>query len=487
MKPRTLFEKVWDNHVVSQVPGGPALLYVDLHLVHEVTSPQAFEGLRLAGRRVRRPDLTVATVDHNVSTGDRSLPIADEISGRQLDALRRNASEFGIELLDLDSAEQGIVHVIGPELGLTRPGMTIVCGDSHTSTHGAFGALAFGIGTSEVEHVLATECVMQNRPKTMEVRFTGRIRPGISAKDMVLALIRRIGIAGGTGHVIEYTGEAIRALSMEGRMTVCNMSIEAGARAGLVAPDDRTFAYLADKPRAPKGAAWKRAVAEWKELQTDPGAEYDRRLILDASAVEPQVTWGTNPAMTADISECVPDPAAAASAADRESYRRALEYMGLRPGIPLEGLPIDRVFLGSCTNARLEDLREAAGVARGRRVAKGVRAMVVPGSQRVKAAAEEEGLDQVFTDAGFEWRNPGCSMCLGMNEDVLGAGERCASTSNRNFEGRQGRGGRTHLLSPAMAAAAAITGYLTDVRALIQRGRESIGAVGQPYAGSHKA
>jgi len=487
MTARTLFEKVWDAHVVSQMPNGPALLYVDLHLVHEVTSPQAFEGLRLAGRRVRRPELTVATVDHNVSTGDRSLPITDEISARQLDALRRNAAEFGIELLDLDSPEQGIVHVIGPELGLTQPGMSIVCGDSHTSTHGAFGALAFGIGTSEVEHVLATQCVMQSRPKTMEVQFTGRAQPGISAKDLILALIRRIGTAGGAGHVIEYTGEAITALSMEGRMTVCNMSIEAGARAGMVAPDDATIAYLAGRPRAPKGDEWNRAVAGWSALGSDPGARYDRRIVLDASAIEPQVTWGTNPAMTANISERVPDPSLATSVAERDSYRRALEYMGLRPGVPLEGLPVDRVFVGSCTNARLEDLREAASVAQGRRVARGVRAMVVPGSQQVKAAAELEGLDRIFIDAGFEWRNPGCSMCLGMNEDVLGAGERCASTSNRNFEGRQGRGGRTHLVSPAMAAAAAIAGCLTDVRALIQSGRKSNTAAEHPYAVSHEA
>jgi 3-isopropylmalate/(R)-2-methylmalate dehydratase large subunit len=485
--PRTLFEKVWDAHVVNQLPNGPALLYVDLHLVHEVTSPQAFEGLRLAGRRVRRPDLTVATVDHNVSTGDRRLPIADEVSARQLDALVRNAREFGVELFDLDSPEQGIVHVIGPELGLTQPGMTIVCGDSHTSTHGAFGALAFGIGTSEVEHVLATQCVMQSRPNAMEVRFTGQTQPGISPKDLVLALIRRLGTAGGTGHVIEYTGEAIKALSMEGRMTVCNMSIEAGARAGMVAPDEITFQYLAGRPRAPKGSKWNPAVSKWSELRSDPGAQYDRRVVLDADAVEPQVTWGTNPAMTAGISERVPGPSLAASAAERDSYQRALDYMGLRPGVPLEGLPIDRVFLGSCTNARLEDLREAASVVQGRRVARRVRAMVVPGSRQVKAAAEQEGLDRIFTDAGFEWRNPGCSMCLGMNEDVLGTGERCASTSNRNFEGRQGRGGRTHLLSPAMAAAAAIAGCLTDVRALMQGAGGPAAPVGRPYAVSQEA
>jgi 3-isopropylmalate/(R)-2-methylmalate dehydratase large subunit len=464
MTARTLFEKVWDAHVVSQVPGGPALLYVDLHLVHEVTSPQAFEGLRLHRRRVRRPELTVATVDHNVPTGDRRLPIADEVSARQVEALRRNAREFGIQLFDLDSAEQGIVHVIGPELGLTHPGMTIVCGDSHTSTHGAFGALAFGIGTSEVEHVLATQCAVQARPRTMQIHFDGLPEPGISAKDLILALIRRIGTAGATGHVIEYTGEAIRTLSMEGRMTVCNMSIEAGARAGMIAPDETTFAYLAGRPRAPSGMEWDRAVASWRLLRSDPGAEYDRQTVIDARAVQPQVTWGTSPGMTADITGRVPYPDAAESDAERQSYRRALEYMDLAPGTPLEGLRVDRVFLGSCTNARLEDLREAAEVVRGRQVDRGVRAMVVPGSRQVKAAAEREGLDRIFTAAGFEWRNPGCSMCLGMNEDVLGPGERCASTSNRNFEGRQGRGGRTHLMSPAMAAAAAIAGHLVDVR-----------------------
>jgi len=468
--PRTLFHKVWDAHVVSppepgqEAAGGPSLLYVDLHLVHEVTSPQAFEGLRLAGRRVRRPELTVATVDHNVSTGDRRLPIADQVSARQIEALVRNAREFGVELFDLESPEQGIVHVIGPELGLTQPGMVIVCGDSHTSTHGAFGALAFGIGTSEVEHVLATQCIVQSRPRTMEVRFRGLPAPGVTAKDLVLALIRRIGTAGATGHVIEYTGEAMRALSMEGRMTVCNMSIEAGARAGMVAPDATTFAYLAGRPRAPAGQAWERSRGEWERLRTDPGASYDATVQLDASGLGPQVTWGTNPGMTAEITERVPDPDAAPSEADRDSYRRALEYMGLSAGTPLEGLKVDRVFLGSCTNARIEDLREAAKLAYGRKVHGGVRAMVVPGSRQVQVQAEREGLDRIFTDAGFEWRNPGCSMCLGMNDDVLGPGERCASTSNRNFEGRQGRGGRTHLVSPVMAVAAAVEGCLVDVR-----------------------
>ncbi len=466
--PRTLFDKVWDAHVVRQAPEGPALLYVDLHLIHEVTSPQAFEGLRLAGRRVRRPELTVATVDHNVPTGHRRLPIADQVSARQVEALVRNAREFGVELFDLESPEQGIVHVIGPELGLTRPGMTIVCGDSHTSTHGAFGALAFGIGTSEVEHVLATQCIVQSRPRTMEVRFQGLPALGVTAKDLVLALIRRIGTAGATGHVIEYTGEAIRALSMEGRMTVCNMSIEAGARAGMVAPDATTFAYLEGRPRAPAGAEWVRACEAWTELRTDPGAGYETTVQVDASTLGPQVTWGTSPGMTAEITERVPDPADAPSEADRQSYARALEYMGLRPGTPLEGLKVDRVFLGSCTNARIEDLREAAKVARGRKVAGGVRAMVVPGSQQVKAQAEREGLDRIFTEAGFEWRNPGCSMCLGMNDDILGPGERCASTSNRNFEGRQGKGGRTHLVSPVMAVAAAVEGHLVDVRSYMR-------------------
>jgi 3-isopropylmalate/(R)-2-methylmalate dehydratase large subunit len=463
----TLFDKVWDSHVVHQDDGGPALLYVDLHLVHEVTSPQAFEGLRLAGRRIRRPDLTLATVDHNVPTGDRSLPIADQVAARQLSTLVSNARAAGIELHDLGSPDQGIVHVIGPELGATRPGSVIVCGDSHTSTHGAFGALAFGIGTSEVEHVLATQCIRQARPRTMQVRFDGIPRRGVGAKDLILALIRRIGTAGGTGHVLEYTGGAIRALSMEGRMTVCNMSIEAGARAGMIAPDETTFEFLASRPRSPTGEAWRRAVKEWSGLRTDPDARYDRTVVIDAGSLGPQVTWGTSPGMTAEITERVPDPADAPSEAERRSYVRALQYMDLRPGTPLEGLPVNRVFLGSCTNGRLSDLREAADIVRGRRVAGGVRAMVVPGSQRVKAAAEAEGLDRVFGDAGFEWRNPGCSMCLGMNEDILAPGERCASTSNRNFEGRQGRGGRTHLMSPAMAAAAAIEGCLLDVRGIV--------------------
>jgi len=464
MTSRTLFDKLWDAHVVSRFPEGPALLYVDLHLVHEVTSPQAFAGLRQAGRRVRRPELTVATVDHNVPTGDRALPIEDPLAARQLDALAVNAREFGVDLFDLQSPNQGIVHVIGPEQGLTQPGMIIVCGDSHTSTHGAFGALALGIGTSDVEHVLATQCLVWSKPRTMEARITGAPRPGVTAKDLILALIGRIGTAGATGHVIEYTGDAIHALSMEERMTVCNMSIEAGARAGMIAPDETTFAYLAGRPRAPTGAAWARAVEAWRQLATDPGAAYDACVTLDAWAVAPQVTWGTNPGMVTDVTGAVPDPADFPTDDERRAVSRALEYMGLAPGTRLAGLPIDRVFLGSCTNARIEDLRAAARVVRGRRVASGVRAMVVPGSQQVRAQAEREGLDRVFRDAGFEWRNAGCSMCLGMNPDILRAGERCASTSNRNFEGRQGRGGRTHLMSPPMAAAAAVAGGIVDVR-----------------------
>jgi len=467
MPGRTLFDKIWDAHVVQLLgEGGPALLYVDLHLVHEVTSPQAFEGLRLAGRRVRRPDLTLATVDHNVPTDDRTLPIADDISRRQVELLLANARAWGIELHDLADPGQGIVHVIGPELGATQPGMTIVCGDSHTSTHGAFGALAFGIGTSEVEHVLATQTVLLQKPATLEARFTGTPGPGVTAKDLVLALIGQIGTAGATGCVIEYTGPAIRALSMEGRMTVCNMSIEAGARAGMIAPDETTFAYLMGRPKAPVGRAWSAAVDRWSMLVTDPDARYDRRVEVDVAGLAPQVTWGTSPGMVTGIDGVVPDPASFPTPAEREAAARAVAYMGLTPGQALEGTPVDRVFIGSCTNARIDDLREAARVVRGRRVAAGVRAMVVPGSMPVKAQAEREGLDRVFAEAGFEWRNAGCSMCLGMNPDILAPGERCASTSNRNFEGRQGKGGRTHLLSPAMAAAAAVTGHLTDVRAL---------------------
>ena len=459
----TLFRKIWDAHVVAD--GEPALLFVDLHLVHEVTSPQAFESLRTSGRPVRRTDLTVATMDHNVPTTDG--PITDELARAQLDALRRNCEEFGIRLFATGSGREGIVHVIGPELGITQPGMTIVCGDSHTSTHGAFGALAFGIGTSEVEHVLATQTLPQALPRTMRVNFVGDLPFGLAAKDLVLAAIGAIGVAGGQGHVLEYAGAAIEALSMEGRMTVCNMSIEAGARAGMIAPDDTTFAYLEGRPGAPTGAAWEQALDEWRALRTDDGATFDRELTVDVSALKPQVTWGTNPGMVAPVDAVVPDPADYADPVEREAVARALDYMDLRPGTPLEAIGIDKVFIGSCTNSRIEDLRIAAKVADGRRVAEGVRAIVVPGSAQVKRQAEDEGLDRIFQAAGFEWRNAGCSMCLGMNPDVLGPGDRCASTSNRNFEGRQGPGARTHLVSPAMAAAAAVSGHFTDARALV--------------------
>ena len=462
--PRTLFDKLWDAHVVRAPEGEPALLYIDLHLVHEVTSPQAFDGLRAAGRRVRRPDLTVATVDHNVPTTDRSQPIADETAAHQIEALRRNCAEFGVRLYDIHAAEQGIVHVIGPELGLTQPGMTIVCGDSHTSTHGAFGALAFGIGTSEVEHVLATQTLTQTRPRTLKVEVRGALAEGVTAKDLALGLIGRMGTDGGTGYCIEYAGPAVRALSMEGRMTLCNMSIEAGARAGMVAPDETTFAYLEGRPHAPRGAAWDEALAYWRTLPGDEGARFDHTMEIDAAALAPFVTWGTNPGHVVAVDGRVPDPEEAASESDRRAAARALDYMGLAPGTQVEEIAVDRVFIGSCTNARLEDLRAAARVARGHRVRPTVHAMVVPGSQAVKRAAEAEGLDRVFAAAGFEWREAGCSMCLGMNPDTLRPGERCASTSNRNFEGRQGRGGRTHLVSPAMAAAAAVAGHFTDVR-----------------------
>ncbi|MGD9906840.1 MAG: 3-isopropylmalate dehydratase large subunit [Vicinamibacterales bacterium] len=461
---RTLLDKLWDAHVVEPLDGGRDLLYIDLHLIHEVTTPQAFEGLRLAGRSVRRPDLTVATLDHNVSTGPRHLPMADQLAEAQMRALRTNCAAHGIRLHDLDAPTQGIVHVIGPELGLTQPGMTIVCGDSHTTTHGAFGALAFGIGTSEVEQVLATQCLGLTRPKTMRLWLDGRPGPGVGAKDLALAVIDALTCAGGAGHTIEFAGDAVRHLSMEARMTLCNMSIEAGARSSLVAPDEVTFAYLQGRPHAPAGAAWEAAVARWRQLVSDPDAVFARELHLDTSAVAPQVTWGTRPDQVVPITGLVPDPAAAPSPAARDGQAQALSYMGLEPGTPIDAIDVDRVFIGSCTNARLEDLREAARVARGHRVAGSVRALVVPGSQQVKRAAEAEGLDAVFTSAGFEWREPGCSMCLGMNDDVLQPGERCASTSNRNFEGRQGRGGRTHLVSPAMAAAAAIRGHFTDVR-----------------------
>jgi 3-isopropylmalate/(R)-2-methylmalate dehydratase large subunit len=455
---KTLLDKVWESHVVSGGEGRPDLLYVDLHLVHEVTSPQAFDGLRLAERPVRRPDLTIATMDHNVATGDEAP--ADELSQAQLAALARNCDEFGVPLYATGSGREGIVHVIGPELGLTQPGMTIVCGDSHTSTHGAFGALAFGIGTSEVEHVLATQTLPQRRPRSLLVRFVGEPASGISAKDYVLAAIGRIGVDGGVGHVIEYAGPAIEALSMEGRMTICNMSIEAGARAGLVAPDETTFAYLRGRPGAP--ADWDVAVERWRKLRTDDDAVFDREVEIDVSAIRPQVTWGTNPGMVASIDDVVPNPRDLADADERAAAERALAYMSLEPGTPIREIEVDRVFIGSCTNSRIEDLRTAAAIVRGKRVHPSVRAMVVPGSAQVKAQAEEEGLDRIFADAGFEWRRTGCSMCLGMNPDVLAPGERCASTSNRNFEGRQGVGGRTHLVSPAIAAATALTGHFAE-------------------------
>jgi 3-isopropylmalate/(R)-2-methylmalate dehydratase large subunit len=462
--PKTMFEKIWDAHIVREEAGQPALLYIDLHLVHEVTSPQAFEALRLTGRKVRRPDLTVATMDHNVPTTDRSLPIVDQISKKQMEALSENCREFGVTLYDIHSKRQGIVHVIGPELGLTQPGLTIVCGDSHTSTHGAFGALAFGIGTSEVEHVLATQCLPQSLPKTMEIRVNGQLGQGVTAKDIILAIIGKIGTDGATGYVVEYTGEAIRSLSMEGRMTVCNMSIEAGARAGLIAPDEKTFAYIHGKTFSPQGEDWDAAVATWRELPTDAGAIYDTLVELDAAEIAPHVSWGTSPGMVIPITAVVPSPSDYADPSDRRAIERALEYMGLESGVHISDVPLDTVFIGSCTNGRIEDLRAAASILKGKKVHDGLRALVVPGSVQVKIQAESEGLDQIFKDAGFDWREAGCSMCLGMNPDILQPGERCASTSNRNFEGRQGKGGRTHLVSPQMAAAAAVAGHLVDIR-----------------------
>jgi 3-isopropylmalate/(R)-2-methylmalate dehydratase large subunit len=453
---RTLAEKVWDQHVVRRVAGEPDLLYIDLHLVHEVTSPQAFDGLRIAKRTVRRPDLTLATMDHNVPT--TTATPADDISRKQMEAMARNANEFGVRLYPMGAPEQGIVHVISPQLGLTEPGMTIVCGDSHTSTHGAFGAIAFGIGTSDVEHVLATQTLWADRPGTMAVTVEGALPRGVWAKDVILGIIARIGVSGGVGRIIEYRGSAIRALSMEGRMTVCNMSIEAGARAGMIAPDDTTFAYVEKRKHAPKGAEWQHALDEWRALPTDDGARFDREVRIDASELRPYVSWGTNPSQTVTIDDHVPDPDAL-EPAQREAAGRALQYMDLRAGTPIRDITVDTVFLGSCTNARIEDLRVAGDVVRGRTVKAGLRALVVPGSMLVKAQAEREGLDRVFRDAGFEWRDAGCSMCLGMNPDILGPGERCASTSNRNFEGRQGPGGRTHLVSPAVAAATAIAGH----------------------------
>ena len=460
--PRTMFEKIWDQHVVHQEPDKQTMLYIDLHLIHEVTSPQAFEGLRLAGRNVRRPERTVATEDHNVPTSDRHLPIADPVSRQQIQTLRNNCKEFGIRLYDLDNVKQGIVHVIGPELGLTQPGMTIVCGDSHTATHGAFGSLAVGIGTSEVEHVLATQTLLQTRPKTFEARFNGTLATGVTSKDLILYLIGQIGTAGGTGYVLEYTGQAIEALSMEQRMTICNMSIEGGARAGMIAPDEKTFEYLRGREFAPQD--YDAAVAKWKTLSSDDGAEYDRVDIFDAADIAPQVTWGTNPGQVARIDSSVPDPAAMENESDRKSAELALEYMQLKAGQSMESIEINRVFIGSCTNSRIEDLREAASVIKGHQVADSVQGMVVPGSGVVKKQAEDEGLDAIFREAGFDWRDAGCSMCLAMNPDKLEPGERCASTSNRNFEGRQGRGGLTHLVSPAMAAAAAVKGHFVDIR-----------------------
>ena len=450
-QPKTLVEKVWEKHVVRSAEGEPELLYVDLHMVHEVTSPQAFEGLRLAGRKVRRPDLTLATMDHNVPTTEIGLPIRDEVSAKQMEALKENCEEFDIELNEWGSIGQGIVHVIGPEMGLTQPGLVIVCGDSHTATHGAFGALAFGIGTSEVEHVLATQTLPQRRPKTMAVTVEGELPADVTAKDLMLGILNRIGTGGGVGYVIEYRGEAVRSLSMEGRMTVCNMSIEGGARAGLVAPDETTYSYLKDRPYAPKGEDWDRAVKEWRSLRTDEDAKFDKEVVIRAEDLVPYVSWGTTPAQTVALDGEVPEP-------QNEGHERSLKYMGLAPGTAIRDIEVDTVFLGSCTNARIEDLRAAAAVLEGRKVKEGIRALVVPGSMRVKAQAEEEGLDEIFTEAGFEWRNAGCSMCLGMNPDILSPGERCASTSNRNFEGRQGKGGRTHLVSPVIAAATAVMG-----------------------------
>jgi 3-isopropylmalate/(R)-2-methylmalate dehydratase large subunit len=460
-----MYRKIWDAHLVYEAPGEPSLIYIDRHLIHEGTSPQAFAGLKAASRKVRRPDLTFAVMDHSVPTKNRNLPILDQAAAGQFEALERNCREFGITLFDIFSRNQGIIHIIGPELGITQPGQTIVCGDSHTSTHGAFGTLAFGIGTSEVEHVLATQCLSQYVSKTMRIVIQGRRPNGVSAKDVILAIIGKIGIAGGTGHVVEYGGETIRALSMDGRMTVCNMSIEGGARAGMIAPDDTTFAFLEGRPYVPRGKEFQRAVEVWKSLATDPGAEFDATITLDAAKLAPQITWGTNPGMVASVSDRVPDPASFPDPDQQKAAERALEYMGLQPGTPLVDIPVDRVFIGSCTNSRLNDLRAAARVVAGKHVAKTLKqALVVPGSMTVKAKAEAEGLDKIFLDAGFEWRDAGCSMCIAMNPDVLPPGERSASTSNRNFEGRQGKDSRTHLVSPIMAAAAAIAGHFVDIR-----------------------
>jgi len=465
-QPRTIIEKLWDNHVVSERPGAPSLIYIDLHLVHEVTSPQAFSGLRERGLKVRRPDRTLATVDHSIPTTPRSLPIVDKIAATQVQQLEANAKEFGIPCFGFQSSRQGIVHVIGPEIGATQPGMTVVCGDSHTATHGAFGALAFGIGTSEVEHVLATQCLLQRKSKTYQVRVEGQLKSGVSAKDIILNLISRIGIGGATAHVIEYCGSAIRSLSMEERMTVCNMSIEAGARAGLVAPDDTTYNYLQGRPLAPQGRDWDAAVARWKQLPTDDGAVYDSSIDIDANSLEPMITWGTNPGMGIPVTGRIPDPSSISDPIERESLSKALRYMDLKPGEPLLGHPVNVVFIGSCTNSRISDLRAAAAILKGNKVNPNVRVMVVPGSMEIKRQAEAEGLDRVFRDAGADWREAGCSMCIAMNGDQLAPGEYSVSTSNRNFEGRQGKGGRTFLASPLTAAATAITGTVTDVRSL---------------------
>ena len=464
MAPLTMFDKLWNKHVVYEEEGQPSILYIDLHLVHEVTSPQAFDGLRMAGRSVRRPDLTVCTVDHNTPTWELTKPVTDEISKKQLDALEKNCKEFGLDLYDRFSEFQGIVHVIGPDLGYTQPGKTVVCGDSHTSTHGALGCFAIGIGTSEVEHVLATQTLRQFKPGSMEVRVEGPLPFGVEAKDVILGIIGEIGTNGGTGYVIEYTGEAIESLSMDGRMTVCNMSIEAGARAGMIAPDEKTIEYVRNRRFAPKGEEFEKAAAEWLALRSDPGAKYDKVVVIDASRLEPAVTWGTNPGMVTSISGKVPNPGSFDDVAQQESATRALEYMGLEPETPMSDIKLDRVFLGACTNSRIDDLRAAAKVVKGKKVHEDVYAMVVPGSALIKKQAEDEGLDKIFIDAGLDWRVAGCSMCLGMNPDTLSPGERCASTSNRNFEGRQGKGGRTHLVSPPMAAAAAIAGHFVDVR-----------------------
>ena len=464
MTAQTMFEKIWDAHVVREAEGEATVLYIDTQLIHEVTSPQAFEGLRLAGRKVRRPELSFATMDHNVPTTDRSLPITDQIAAKQIETLAKNCEEFGITLYGLNSPEQGIVHVIGPELGITQPGKTIVCGDSHTSTHGALGALAFGIGTSEIEHVLTTQCLLQQKPKTFEIRVEGKLPHGVTAKDIILSIIRQIGTDGGTGTVIEYTGSAIRALSIEERMTICNMTIEAGARAGMVAPDHKTYEYLATRRFSPQGKDFERAVERWEQLPTDDGATYDKSIDIPAITLAPQVTWGTNPGMGTDVTGAVPNPDDMPTNGEKKATQHALEYMGLSPGTPIMEIQVDKVFIGSCTNSRISDLRAAAETAKGRKVSPAVHALVVPGSQAVKREAEAEGLDQIFRGAGFEWREAGCSMCLGMNPDILMPRQRCASTSNRNFEGRQGKGGRTHLVSPQMAVAAAIAGHFVDIR-----------------------